>query len=68
VGQPRSWVDGEATPEREPVELTKPRWRNALPPPRTAAEYVEHTGLTAASWLGSKLGLGDGICCWARAV
>jgi len=50
------------------VQLTKPRWSNALPPPRTVTQLIEHIGLTATSWVGSKLGLGDGICCWARAV
>jgi 2-polyprenyl-3-methyl-5-hydroxy-6-metoxy-1,4-benzoquinol methylase len=50
------------------VELSKPRWSNALPPPHTVTQHVEHTGFTVASWLGSKLGLGDGISCWARAV
>jgi 2-polyprenyl-3-methyl-5-hydroxy-6-metoxy-1,4-benzoquinol methylase len=52
----------------EVAQLTKPRWRNALPQPRGLTEAIEHGGLSAASWLGSKLGLGDGICCWARAV
>jgi 2-polyprenyl-3-methyl-5-hydroxy-6-metoxy-1,4-benzoquinol methylase len=50
------------------VRMTKPRWSNSLPRPRGLAEVIEHKGLTAASWLGCKLGLGDGICCWARAV
>ena len=52
----------------EVLQLAKPRWCNALPQPRSVTEIIEHTGLTAASWLGSNLGLGDGICCWARAV
>ena len=52
----------------EVVRLTTPRWGNALPRPRSVAQFVEHRGLSAASWLGAKLGLGDGICCWARAT
>jgi len=50
------------------VRMTKPRWSNALPQPRGLTELIEHRGLTVASWLGGKLGFGDGICCWARAV
>jgi 2-polyprenyl-3-methyl-5-hydroxy-6-metoxy-1,4-benzoquinol methylase len=50
------------------VQMTTPRWCNALPQPRGLIELAEHRGLTAASWLGDKLGRGDGICCWARAI
>jgi 2-polyprenyl-3-methyl-5-hydroxy-6-metoxy-1,4-benzoquinol methylase len=50
------------------IQMTKPRWSNALPQPRGLTEFIERKGLTVASWLGGKLGLGDGICCWARAV
>ncbi len=50
------------------IQMTKPRWSNVLPSPRGLTDQIEHRGLTAASWLGSKLGVGDGICCWARAV
>ena len=52
----------------EVVEMRKPRWSNELPPPRTLAARAESLGLNAASWLGSRIGMGDGICCWARAV
>jgi 2-polyprenyl-3-methyl-5-hydroxy-6-metoxy-1,4-benzoquinol methylase len=50
------------------VRMTGPRWSNSLPQPRGLTAFIEHRGLTAASWLGCKLGVGDGICCWARAV
>jgi SAM-dependent methyltransferase len=50
------------------VRLTKPRWRSALRPPRSLMESVEHRSFTAASWLGSKVGLGDGLLCWAQAT
>jgi 2-polyprenyl-3-methyl-5-hydroxy-6-metoxy-1,4-benzoquinol methylase len=50
------------------VRMTKPRWSNSLPQPRGLTEAIERKGLTAASWLGCKLGRGDGICCWAKAV
>jgi SAM-dependent methyltransferase len=52
----------------EVVRLEVPRWRSALPPGRGLASLIERKGLGAASWLGSKLGRGDGISCWARAV
>jgi SAM-dependent methyltransferase len=52
----------------EVVQLEVPRWRSALPPGRGLASLIERKGLGAASWLGSKLGRGDGISCWARAV
>jgi SAM-dependent methyltransferase len=50
------------------LRLDKPRWRNVLPPPRSLTQHVEQAGLTAASWLGAKLGMGDGISAWATAV
>lgn len=49
------------------VSMAKPRWRNALGAPRSVVERVEHAGLSAASWLGERMGMGDGITCWARA-
>jgi 2-polyprenyl-3-methyl-5-hydroxy-6-metoxy-1,4-benzoquinol methylase len=50
------------------VQMTNLRWFNALPQPRGLTGFIEQKGLVAASWLGAKLGLGDGIYCWARAV
>jgi 2-polyprenyl-3-methyl-5-hydroxy-6-metoxy-1,4-benzoquinol methylase len=50
------------------VQLTTPRWANLLPPARTFIEHLEHKGVSAASWVGRWVGLGDGICCWARAT
>jgi 2-polyprenyl-3-methyl-5-hydroxy-6-metoxy-1,4-benzoquinol methylase len=52
----------------EVAQLEQTRWRTALLQPRSATQFVEQKGLTVASWLGSKLGRADGICCWARAV
>lgn len=50
------------------VHLSKPRWPSAFRRPRGLTEFLEHQGLIAASWLGSKLDRGDGIVCWARAT
>ena len=47
--------------------LETTRWSNALPKPRDAVERLEHLGLSAFSWLGDRLGMGDGILCWAQA-
>jgi 2-polyprenyl-3-methyl-5-hydroxy-6-metoxy-1,4-benzoquinol methylase len=50
------------------VELSTPRWTNALFKSRSAWESLELRGLAAASWLGSKMGSGDGICGWSEAI
>ena len=47
------------------LEMT--RWTNALPEPKSSIERLEHRGLSAFSWLGHRLGMADGICCWAQA-
>ncbi len=47
--------------------LRLPRWQNNLPPFRSFAERIEFVGLTLIQYLGSWIGMGDGICCWAVA-
>jgi len=46
------------------IELTTVRWGTELP----QLHRMERAALRAVSWLGSKLGRADGICCWARAA
>jgi len=42
------------------------KWKNNLPPSTTVGQKFERMGLTAIQYVGEKLGMGDGITCWAR--
>jgi SAM-dependent methyltransferase len=45
--------------------MTTPKWENMLPEGGTLMRRIEHSALSAVQSIGSGLGLGDGIDCWA---
>ena len=45
--------------------LDVPKWRNALPRAVTTEQKIERLGLSVVQYIGSLLGMGDGITCWA---
>lgn len=52
----------------EVARLSTPTWGNNLPAPHSFWDRIEHGGLTLASGLGSPMGAGDGLVCWATAT
>jgi SAM-dependent methyltransferase len=50
----------------EVVSLQTPRWSNDLPALLGVGGKIERWGSGAALWLGSLVGMGAGIVCWAR--
>jgi len=45
--------------------LTAPKWGNALGEGSTVSAKLERTALSVVQTLGERIGMGDGITCWA---
>jgi hypothetical protein len=45
--------------------LTVQQWNNALPPGENFSQKVERSAFGILQAVGKRVGMGDGICCWA---
>lgn len=45
--------------------LDVPKWNNSLPPGKNIVDRVERTSLSFVQTVGARIGMGDGITCWA---
>jgi 2-polyprenyl-3-methyl-5-hydroxy-6-metoxy-1,4-benzoquinol methylase len=45
--------------------LAVPKWSNDLPPGKNMREKIERSALSIVQSIGERVGMGDGIICWA---
>lgn len=45
--------------------LTVPKWNNALPQGKNITQKIERFALSIVQSIGERIGMGDGITCWA---